>query len=878
MGQYNALQHSPPIPASAEQPAKEAAAEAAEKREDRDLPFENGIGDTLTFRVTGAASVARLEPLLLNRNRGSRRQAVWRRALVSDGDGGNGSPAAAAAAAAAGQLDFVWETTVTKDKHRLHRSARVLNRLSGSQVLEDKANLVLLQRLMTAPTLESYVARGRQTIAEWAQSRFQQRNKPPDGPPTPMPMPMPMPPLSPPEGILHAVDEDTTPKYEGAATRDAKAATTTTTTTPVVTETTTPAAEPEICDGGAGAQDWWCVKAAGGNGGLDIWVLHEGNWKTVTEELSDDESYVIQRYVARPLLWHGRKFHFRVYALLRADMSAWLYRTAYILSASRPYSLGEENAGGNSSGREVEGIPGTSFADEMVHISNLAVNKHTVGHPGQVPCDLPSEYPALWPRMLELLRSLVQAATPFMQHQASPDHFEFLGLDIIADRVGGVWLMEANRLPGLQSSTQNLEEENQVYDGMMQDILRLLVLPALTGCPSEPGKFEAAAPPASSVTTPSTEIHLCAMAIDELASHEDDSSAEESEEESDDGSYDYGFADGDDEEEEDNDYEVDYAGMNVSPEILRMLGARHEEIAAKEAEVSGVTSTWVPPTESGLEHSAAIADSAAVAIGAGGAPAGAEVKRVFKAVGEFDNEAAKDPPAAAAAAAAAAAVRGDASVLKVKISNAPEPVPKKHESKLPPKSEQEDDGSDGDDGSDDSWDEDVETSVTMSSNLRSALGLAKPPEESSAASGGEETGGNDWQPPSFAGLANSKPLTTLQPLMVGHNDKGLQVEYRKGNPGSDDGQGGEDGDEWSEEEGWDYEDVPDDQYILDWSTNISPNLGKALGQSSSAKNKMDIISAELSWKPPSTSGLRNSAPIIDTSRRSVLESKILLNA
>lgn len=44
--------------------------------------------------------------------------------------------------------------------------------------------------------------------------------------------------------------------------------------------------------------------------------------------------------------------------------------------------------------------------------------------------------------MLELLRSLVEAATPFMQHQASPNHFEFLGLDIIADRAGGVWLME----------------------------------------------------------------------------------------------------------------------------------------------------------------------------------------------------------------------------------------------------------------------------------------------------------------------------------------------------------------------------------------------------------------------------------------------------
>lgn len=84
------------------------------------------------------------------------------------------------------------------------------------------------------------------------------------------------------------------------------------------------------------------------------------------------------------MLWHGRKFHFRVYALLRADMSAWLYRTAYILSASRPYSLGKNAGGGTGSATEPEGTPGSGFADELVHISNLAVNKHTAGHPGQV--------------------------------------------------------------------------------------------------------------------------------------------------------------------------------------------------------------------------------------------------------------------------------------------------------------------------------------------------------------------------------------------------------------------------------------------------------------------------------------------------------------
>lgn len=89
----------------------------------------------------------------------------------------------------------------------------------------------------------------------------------------------------------------------------------------------------------------------------------------------------------------------------------------------------------------------------------------------------------------------------------------------------------------------------------------------------------------------------------------------------------------------------------------------------------------------------------------------------------------------------------------------------------------------------------------MSPNLQLVLGLA-PPEGSAVTKGGVEAGGDDWRPPAFAGLTNSKPLTTLQPLVVGQN-KGLQVEYRK--RASDDKQGGDNGDGWSDEEGWDYE-------------------------------------------------------------------------
>ncbi|CAM9882022.1 unnamed protein product, partial [Discosporangium mesarthrocarpum] len=105
----------------------------------------------------------------------------------------------------------------------------------------------------------------------------------------------------------------------------------------------------------------------------------------------------------------------------------------------------------------------------------------------KVPCNLPAEYPLLWPRITALLGSLVEAAAPFMAHQAKRGHFEFLGLDVIADAHGGAWLMEVNRLPGLQSSQQNKEAEDKFYDSMMLDLVRLLVLPHLVGCHPNPG-------------------------------------------------------------------------------------------------------------------------------------------------------------------------------------------------------------------------------------------------------------------------------------------------------------------------------------------------------------------------------------------------------
>lgn len=120
-------------------------------------------------------------------------------------------------------------------------------------------------------------------------------------------------------------------------------------------------------------RDWWVVKASKGNGGRDVWVFNRSNHEKVVTELPANEEYVIQRYVNNPLLFRGKKFHFRCYSVMTAGGAALVYRNAFILSAGLDFDYKDD--------------------DMRKHVTNLSVNKRFAGHPGQVPCNLQTEYP-----------------------------------------------------------------------------------------------------------------------------------------------------------------------------------------------------------------------------------------------------------------------------------------------------------------------------------------------------------------------------------------------------------------------------------------------------------------------------------------------------
>ncbi len=209
--------------------------------------------------------------------------------------------------------------------------------------------------------------------------------------------------------------------------------------------------------------DWWVVKASAGNGGKDVWVMNKSNMNSIIAELpvSEKSTFVIQKYVTQPLLYLSeKKFHFRCYSLLQADMSGWMYDMCYILSAGFAYNS-------------------VSDMDDRKLITNLSVNKHIQGHPGQVPCNVMEAYPAIYSKICTMWSEVCQACTPFMSIQTSPHHFEFFGIDIIADVHGNAWLLEVNRLPGLESSTTNKTAEDEMYDTMMRTLLKIVMQPLL---------------------------------------------------------------------------------------------------------------------------------------------------------------------------------------------------------------------------------------------------------------------------------------------------------------------------------------------------------------------------------------------------------------
>jgi hypothetical protein len=69
-----------------------------------------------------------------------------------------------------------------------------------------------------------------------------------------------------------------------------------------------------------------------------------------------------------------------------------------------------------------------------------------------------------------------------MAEQRSPHHFEFVGIDVICDAHGECYMLEVNRLPGLETSMNRCKpDEDILYNDMMLGVLELAMKSVAAG-------------------------------------------------------------------------------------------------------------------------------------------------------------------------------------------------------------------------------------------------------------------------------------------------------------------------------------------------------------------------------------------------------------
>ena len=72
------------------------------------------------------------------------------------------------------------------------------------------------------------------------------------------------------------------------------------------------------------------------------------------------QTFIIQKYIERPLLANQRKFDIRVWVALTHDLDVYFFREGYLRTSSQPYSMNAQN-----------------LDDDFVHLTNNAIQKNS---------------------------------------------------------------------------------------------------------------------------------------------------------------------------------------------------------------------------------------------------------------------------------------------------------------------------------------------------------------------------------------------------------------------------------------------------------------------------------------------------------------------
>lgn len=219
----------------------------------------------------------------------------------------------------------------------------------------------------------------------------------------------------------------------------------------------------------------WLIKPAAENQGRGIEVF-KNNLPEMRKFLSSKQSntyWVVQKYLERPLLYYGRKFDIRMWALITWKGELFYYKHGYIRTSSDTYSLDSKLNYVHLTNNCLQkyGEKYGTFEDGNTlgfHIFDKFVNE-------QYPARKFSSNAHIIPRIKDLMIDSFLSVKDELNPRKRRNCFELLGFDFMIDEDFRTWLIEINTNP-------YLGVPNKFIEGLLPKMLNDLLLITCDPC------------------------------------------------------------------------------------------------------------------------------------------------------------------------------------------------------------------------------------------------------------------------------------------------------------------------------------------------------------------------------------------------------------